>query len=128
MTASTELVAQAYGALATRDLGALERLVDPEVEIRQTEALPWGGRWRGPEGFRDFVARLFAHIDSQVQIERLYEAGEEVVAVGRTRGTARASGRAFDVPFVHVWRVEKGRIRSFHALIDTPAMREALGG
>jgi hypothetical protein len=48
------------------------------------------------------------------------------VQVGRTRGTVRANGAAFDVPEVHVWTVAGGRVRRFEAYLDTPAMLAAL--
>ena len=67
----------------------LERL-HPDVEIRQTELVPWGGHYRGHEGAREFFGRVLGAIDSTVTVERFIDAGDHVAAVGRTRGRTRA--------------------------------------
>ncbi len=65
--------------------------------------------------------------DSTPVTERLFADGAgRVVQVGRTRGTVRANGAAFDVPEVHVWTVAGGRVRRFEAFLDTAALRAAM--
>jgi ketosteroid isomerase-like protein len=66
-------------------------------------------------------------IDSAVNVERLIDAGDHVVAVGRSRGRTRAGGVAFDLAVVHVWTVEDTRIARLEVYIDTPPMLQALG-
>ena len=91
-----------YDAFARRDGPAIFARLHPDVEFRQTELLPWGGHYRGHEAAREFFTRLREAIDSAVTVERLIDAGDHVVAIGRTRGRALASGTAFDVPIAHV--------------------------
>ncbi|OGO71679.1 MAG: hypothetical protein A2Z37_12775 [Chloroflexi bacterium RBG_19FT_COMBO_62_14] len=59
--------------------------------------------------------------------EELCDAGDHVVAVGHTRGTARATGKQFQVPAVHVWTVRDESAVRFEAYIDNPTMMRALG-
>ena len=125
--ASLALVREMYDAFARRDGAALFARLHPDVELRQTELLPWGGHYRGHEGAREFFTRLREAIDSAVTVERLIDAGDHVVAVGRTRGHTRPGGVAFDAAIAHVWTVLDGRVTRYEAYIDTPAMREALG-
>jgi ketosteroid isomerase-like protein len=122
------LVRSIYDAYARRDLTAALSCFSPEVEYEQTDLLPWGGSYRGIEGAQASLGKLLAQIDSKVEVEEMISAGDRVVVIGRTRGTARASGVAFDVRAVHVWRVEEGRIVRFEAYIDTPGMLLALRG
>jgi ketosteroid isomerase-like protein len=104
----------------------LERL-HPDVEIRQTELVPWGGHYRGHTGAREFFGQVVEAIDSRVTIERFIDAGDHVAAVGRTRGHARPGGVAFGLAVVHVWTIRDERLARLEVYIDTPAMREALG-
>lgn len=57
-------------------------------------------------------------IQSRVEVERFIDAGEHVVVIGRTHGTVRATGSAFDVPVAHVWEVRGGRLLRFQPYID----------
>jgi ketosteroid isomerase-like protein len=116
-----------YDAFARRDAAAVLERLAPDVEIRQSELVPWGGHYRGHAGAREFFGKVLGAIDSTVTIERYIDAGDHVAAVGRTRGHVRAGGAPFDVPVVHVWTVRDQRIARLEVYIDTPAMREALG-
>ena len=62
-----------------------------------------------------------------VTTDALFAADGEVIQFGRTRGTVRATGTAFDIPEVHRWTVRDGKVVAAHFAIDTPAMLEALG-
>ncbi len=48
-------------------------------------------------------------------------------SLGRTRGKARGSGRAFEVRSVHVWTVRDSKAARFEAYADTQKMLEVLG-
>jgi ketosteroid isomerase-like protein len=45
---------------------------------------------------------------------------------GRTSGTARESGKKFDVAECHVWTVNEGRVSKMEFFIDAGAMLDAL--
>jgi hypothetical protein len=124
--ASVTLVREIYEAFARRDAAAVLARLDPDVEIRQTELVPWGGHYRGHEGAREFFGRVLGAIDSTVTVERFVDAGDHVAAVGRTRGRTRAGDVPFDLAVVHVWTVRGARIARLEVYIDTPAMQEAL--
>jgi ketosteroid isomerase-like protein len=125
-TENEELVLNIYDAYARRDAVAALSRFSPEVEFVQTDLLPWGGTYRGIEGAQASLAKLLAHVDSRVEVEEMISSGDHVVIIGRTRGTARASGASFDIRAVHVWKVVNGSILRFEAYIDTPAMLLAL--
>jgi uncharacterized protein len=126
MPENADLVAKAYRALAERDFDTVVAMIDPSITVSQTEALPWGGQYEGVDGFIEFSGKLLGTITSAVEIEQIYEAGEHVVQIGRTRGTVNATGVGFDVAETHIWELRDGRAVSFRAYIDTPAMLDAL--
>ena len=121
-----QVVSRIYDAMARKDIDALLELVDPAVVITQDDALPWGGRHAGREGLVEFSLALVGNIDSAVSAEAMFQAGEQVVQYGRTRGTVRANGAAFDIPECHVWTVRDGRAVAADFFIDSAAMLDAL--
>ncbi|MDB5308919.1 MAG: hypothetical protein JWO38_3121 [Gemmataceae bacterium] len=122
-----DVIADLYAAFARRDLPAILALTDPGMTVIQTDQLPWGGTFHGHEGLRTFMERLVGRVDSRVEVEEYVEAGDQVVAIGRTRGTVRGTGTPFDIRVAHVWTVKSGRAVRFEAYIDTPGMLKQLG-
>ena len=121
-----EVVRSIYAAMAAKDFTALFALVDPDVVVTQDERLPWGGRFEGHDGLATFAMTLSGQVDSAVTIDAVFAAGDEVLQMGRTKGTVRATGVPFDIPEVHRWRIRDGLAVAAHFAIDTPAMLAAL--
>jgi ketosteroid isomerase-like protein len=123
----SDVVRAAYAALGDKDLAAFIALCADDVVLTQDPRLPWGGRHVGHDGVETFALALVGAIDSAVTPEALFDAGERVIQYGRTAGTARATGRTFDIPECHVWRVVDGRVASIEFYIDSEPMLSALG-
>jgi ketosteroid isomerase-like protein len=121
-----EIVEQVYRAFEAQDLDGLLALSDTACVITQDPRLPWGGRYVGHDGVAAFALSLVGTTDSAVTVASLFEADGQVIQCGRTRGTVRANGNAFDVPEVHVWTVRDGKVVEAHFAIDTAAMLAAL--
>ena len=62
-------------ALAQGDMGGMLNFLDPQLEWRAPESVPWGGTFHGHDGFREFVRDAA----QGVQFSR------EPVSVGRLR-------------------------------------------
>jgi len=123
--ANVELVRGVYDAFARRDIASVFELFADDVAIDQSPEVPWGGAYRGRDEALRFFATLTQHITSRVVLERCIDAGDHVVAIGRTQGTLNATGRAFDVPVAHVWELRDGHIVRVHFCIDNPTMLAA---
>jgi ketosteroid isomerase-like protein len=121
-----EVVRAIYEAMAARDYDTLFQLVDTAVVITQDERLPWGGRHEGHDGVVVFAAALTGAIESNVDIEAIFSADDEVIEMGRTKGTVVGTDRTFDIAEVHRWRIEGGKAVAAHFAIDTEAMLAAL--
>jgi ketosteroid isomerase-like protein len=122
-----EIVKRVYLAFEAQDLDGVLALSDPQCVITQDPLLPWGGRFVGHDGVTAFALALIGTTDSAVTEQSLFEADGQVIQCGRTRGTVRSNGNAFDVPEVHVWKVRDEKVIEAHFAIDTPAMLVALG-
>jgi uncharacterized protein len=127
-TDSVAIVRAIYDAISVGDAAAIAARLSPEIRITQTPKLPWGGTFEGLAGFAQFSKTLRAHIESRVAVERMFEAGEDVVVIGRTIGRSKANGASFDVAIAHVLTVREGKVTQARYFIDTPAMLAALSG
>ena len=123
---SIETVQSIYDAFARGDLEAVMNECAADVVITQDPALPWGGRYVGRDGIAEFASKLVGTIDSKVDTEQLFEAGDHVVQQGRTKGTVRNNGAPFDIAECHMWTLRDGVVVSAEFYIDSPAMLAAL--
>ncbi|HEX7900662.1 MAG TPA: nuclear transport factor 2 family protein [Planctomycetota bacterium] len=117
--APLEAVRQYYASLAPGHRNLLMALLDPGVVVEIQEGLPGvGGKYVGLKAYlEDFLFNLYGAFDLRFDVQEFLASGERVVALGRSRGTAVATGAPVDVPFVHVWTVRDGRL--VHALMFT---------
>lgn len=115
-----------YEGFRQKDMAKIFGMLAADVEMAQSDELPWGGVYRGHEGAREFFGRLTSHVFSVVTIERMISAGDHVAAVGWTEGTVNATGAAFRAPIVHLWEVHAGKAVRAQFCIDHPAMFPAL--
>ncbi len=124
-----EVVRRSYEAFARGDLDAVVAEMADDIEWQQAQGLPHGGTYRGLDEVRKNV---FAPLDRDWWSEfaadpaEFLDAGDEVVVLGRYRGTALGTGRALDVPFVHIWSFRGGKAWRFRQFLDTAGWIEAL--
>jgi len=109
-TSNVDVIRALYAAFARRDLPAVVAALSPDVRIDQSTELPWGGRYLGHAGMQEFTTKLVHHVASTVTVERFIDSGDRVVAIGRTAGTANATGKTFEVPIAHVWTLADGKV------------------
>ncbi|MCE9595600.1 MAG: nuclear transport factor 2 family protein [Planctomycetes bacterium] len=124
--ANVRLVEGIYAASEKRDIAAIFAVLADDAELVQSTEVPWGGTYRGREGVMRFFGLLMSHVATRVEVERFIDAGDHVVAVGRTRGTVVATGAPLDVAVSHVWRVRDGKAVRAEFYIDNPTMLAAL--
>lgn len=127
MSASAvQVVREMYEAFARRDLPRIFSLLSPQIEIVQSEELPWGGTFRGHEGARLFFGKLTTHLYSTLELERFIDSGDHVTAIGWTTGSVNGTGATYRVAIAHVWQIAGGQAVRAQFLIDHPAMLPAL--
>ena len=121
-----QVVQQMFAAFGRGDLqGALSTLgenVDWQSPV--SRHAPAQISWAKPRHGRQEVAAFFKELAEKMQIERMEvleytaQAGR-VVVEGRNRGTARATGRAYEHDWVMVFTVQGGKIISHRHYYDT---------
>ena len=123
-----DVVRGAYAAFSRGDMEGVLGVLSPTVAWRAPAVLPQGGEYQGREGVREFFTKLAGSwSEIEVGVERVVDSGEDVVVLGRVRGTATSgSGVSVEYPFAHAWRVSEGLAVSFDEYVD-PAELLAAG-
>lgn len=133
MTVTTPLtsVQNLYAAFGRGDLPfILDRLAeDVEWGYPGPDTIPYAGRFQGRNAVAGFFAKLGESVEFQAFEPRTFlSEGGTVVVLGRERGSARRTGRAFDVDWAHVFVLREGKVASFVEYTNTSAVAAAFGG
>jgi ketosteroid isomerase-like protein len=123
-----EVAEEMYAALRRGDREALAAITSPDVDIQVTKELAYGGDYSGLPGFAALFRNAFDLVESEIEIEKFFDSGSRIVAVGRTRGTGRSTGVAFDAAFVHVLTVRDGLLVSCDAFVEDGPITAAIEG
>jgi ketosteroid isomerase-like protein len=124
------VIRQVYDAFARGDVPAVLGAFDAQIQWREAEGFPYadGNPYVGPDAIVQGVfGRLVAEWDNfRVQPAEILPTPGGAVALGRYSGTYKATGRAVDAPFAHVWRITDGRINGFQQFTDTAQFNHAI--
>ncbi|WP_129841108.1 nuclear transport factor 2 family protein [Streptomyces sp. RFCAC02] len=99
----------------------------PDVELRQADALPYGGIWRGHKGITQFFLRMGEVWESfDMREQEFLATGETAVVLTQVRARARATGRELSFPLLQAITVKGGRITEVRPFYwDTQAIADA---
>ena len=105
---------QAGGAARGADFGPIAATLDPDVVLHQSPDLPWGGEFRGHDGYADWARQMSDAFDRlEVDGEQMFVSGDTVMSAFRFRTRSRANGRELDAPMAQVVTVRNGLIVDF---------------
>jgi ketosteroid isomerase-like protein len=125
---SIEFVKGIYGAFAKGDVPAVLGAFADDIEWYEAEGMPYGGLHRGGEAVAQNVfGPISQDVDGfAVTPEEFMGSGDTVAAVVRYTGTGKATGKALNVPVVHVWDIRDGKAARFRQFIDTVKFGEVV--
>ena len=129
-TRNTQIVKDAYAAFQRGDVPAILAVVDEKVEWDAVKGAgtPTAGLRHGRAAVGEFFAPVGASLNFQSFEPREYVAqGDNVVAIGHYKGTAKPSGGAFDADWVMVFTFRDGHIVRFREFTDSAALARAFG-
>jgi uncharacterized protein len=111
-SANARLVRRGYEAWNRGDVEGVLSFLDPEIEWHGYTHIPESGTLEGRDDVKAWLERfLDAWEQLEIEVSELIDAGDQVVALVRFRGSGKGSG----VPVEggtdgHVWTVRDGRI------------------
>jgi ketosteroid isomerase-like protein len=122
MTTPAELVKRAYAALAERDFDTLSELAAPDFEMDMTVRVLNPATYRGEQGLRQFLAEIDELWESMdMQVERLVERDDEVLALLAVDIKGRGSGLTLQDRIAQRWTVRDGRLVRMKVYTDQEA-------
>lgn len=119
-----------YTSFANGDIPAVLGALDAEAEWNEADNFPYadGNPYIGPDAVLNGVfMRLGGEWDGFAAVPAEFiDGGDRVVVLGRYGGRYKASGRAVDAQFAHVWWLADGKVTRFQQYTDTAQVRDAL--
>ena len=124
-----ELVRRAYGHTQATGRVYAEGFAPEFVwDMSQYEGWPEQQRYEGVDGAQRFVDDWTgAWDDWEIEIEEIYDVGDEVVVVVHQRGRARTTGMALDMAFAQTWTIRDGRLTRMDMYSDPSEAIKAAG-
>jgi uncharacterized protein len=103
-----EAVRRAWEASTQHDNEAVFRLYDSEVEIHDAF---YDRIYRGVDGVREYFRDWVSTFDEWgAEVEEWIDAGDDVIAVLRSRGRGKRSGIPVEELQSHVWTLRDGKL------------------
>jgi ketosteroid isomerase-like protein len=125
--ANVDLVREVHEGWAQGDFAIGADRLTPDFEWHQFPQAVEPGTRRGEEVGRALRKIFDVYEDVRVEATEFIDAGDQVVAIGRTRATARGSGLQLDNPVALVWTVRDGRLARTEFFTDRREALEAVG-
>ncbi|MGG6894326.1 MULTISPECIES: nuclear transport factor 2 family protein [Rhizobium] len=128
MRTAFDIVKAHYDANLRRDMDGMLADIAPDCRWTEMDGFPCAGTYVGPqEIFKNVFQALGQSFDGYTfTLERLLNAGDDVVAVGEYTATNKQTGKSFKARVVHVWGVAQDKIRRFEQFTDTLRVAESM--
>lgn len=123
-----QMVMEAYRLFQRGEIAQLlERYHDDAEWIGpESDLVPFSGNFHGKQGIAQFFGKLNAAAQAlQFEPARFIAEGDQVVAMGNSTWLARATGRSYESPWVHVFTIRDGKVSRFQHYSDTAAADKA---
>ena len=127
MGANADLIKSGWEAFGKGDIDAAAATASDSAEIVIPDSLPWGGTYKGPDGFKEMIVKFvsnFEEVEPAPQ-EFLEADGDHVVVtvkgVGKTKSGNELSGDS-----IWLYKIDGGKIARAEFYGDTATAVEAL--
>jgi len=129
MGENADAVKERWSDFAKGDLDGAVSTTDESAEIRLPETLPWGGTYKGPDGFKEMIQKFLSNFESVDPNPTAFldaDDGETVVVIvegtGKTKSGNELGGRS-----VWLYKVSDGKLTDAEFFGDTAQARDAVG-
>jgi uncharacterized protein len=124
-----DLVKKLYGAFGK---GEIDMIIDHLAEkldwrFDAPSVIPYSGEYDTPEKVREgfFGSLASTQKGYTLRSDEFIAQDDKVIMVGGYGATVIATGKSFDLPLVHVWTIQSGKVTRFANFTDTAKVVEA---
>lgn len=129
MGENADAVKERWADFAKGDLDGAVSTTDENAEIRLPDTLPWGGTYKGPEGFKEMIQKFLSNFESVDPNPTAFleaDDGETVIVLvdgtGKTKSGNELGGRS-----IWLYKVSDGKLMGAEFFGDTAQARDAVG-
>lgn len=110
-----EIIEELYRCYRDENVERFSELCSPSIIWQQNEGFPGEGTHQGPVSVLNKVFKAFNNEWKRwnFTIERILDAGEDVVVLGYFSGVWRDSGKVFRIPASHAYSLHQGVVTKF---------------
>jgi ketosteroid isomerase-like protein len=124
-----DLVKKLYEAFGKGDIDTIIGSLADQLVWRfdASSVIPYAGEYKTPDQVKDgfFGSLASTQKDYALKTDEFIAQDDKVVMVGSYGATVDATGKRFDLPLVHVWRIQNGKVTRFLVFTDTAKVAEA---
>ena len=122
-----DLVKKLYGAFGKGDIDTIVDHLAGQLVWRfdAPPLIPYEGEHDTPEKVREgfFGSLASTQRDYALRTDEFIAQDDKVIMVGGYEGaTVTATGKSFDLPLVHVWTIQNGKVKRFVNPTDRPRL------
>lgn len=124
-----DLVKKLYAAFGKGDIETIiDHLADQLIwRFDAPSVVPYAGEHDTPDQVKAGFFQPLASTQKNhaLSADEFIAQDDKVIMVGRYGATVTSTGKSFDLPLVHVWTVQNGRVKRFVNFTDTAKVAEA---
>jgi ketosteroid isomerase-like protein len=128
MADNVALIRATYEGPSEQNGRHLLAILAPDVEWIEADGFPYAGVYIGPEAVRAQVFHRLATewIDYRALPQCYLADGDQVAVFGTYTGIYKATGRAMQASFAHLYTLKAGRITRMQQYVDSHMVRLAM--
>ena len=123
-----EIVQSGYEKFGSGDVEGLLKLFASDIKwtVPEIENASFGGSRQGLENVGQFFQQLAAEEDiTKFEPTEFIYSDDRVVVLGSSTATVRETGRTYSTDWVHIFRLENGKVTEFNEFFDNAAATRA---
>jgi uncharacterized protein len=124
-----DLIKRVYAAFGKGDIDTIIDSLADKLTWRfdAPSVIPYAGEYKTPDQVKEgfFGSLASTQKDYALKTDEFIAQNDKVIMVGSYGATVNATGKRFDLPLVHVWTIEDGKVKRFVNFTDTAKVAEA---
>jgi len=110
VTDHVALVERFFEQLRAGNLDGCLQCLHPDSEIYEPDGIPYGGRYRGPEGFGQLVAAVSELFEFEINSVDAHAIGDRAMSILDATFVSRTTGKRLDTTVVEIYQFTDGLI------------------